>query len=163
MVFTTPHRSCAAVVRLGGKPAGGQVIQHPRGHKENTMHHDYPTSKKSLPFGACAIAAAVLFGSGFLPASASAADYRHGQLNGRHVYGCKDLPHYRDVYQAFKKSKKDGQAELDRRIAAGDCKMLQNHAKAEVKGSRIDFEALHLKVEGESDEFWIEGEHFKHN
>ena len=121
------------------------------------------TKAGTLTLSAFAVAAALLFGPCLAPGAASAADYRHGEVKDRHAYGCKDLPHFRDVHDAFKKSKKEGQAELDRNIAAGNCKMLQAHARTEVKSSRSDLSALHVQIDGESGELWIETHYFKHN
>ena len=127
------------------------------------MQHDYPRNTKSLAYGVCAAAVAVLLGAGSMPAEVSAADYRHGDVKGRHAYGCSDLVHYRDVNQAFEKNKRDGQAELDRKISAGYCKMLKQHARVEVVGSRSDLHALHVKVTGEPGDFWINTQEFKHD
>ena len=118
------------------------------------------TKAGTLTLPAFAVAAALLLGPCL---AAEAADYRHGEVKDRNAYGCKDLPHFRDIHDAYKKGKNEGKAELDRNIAAGNCKMLQAHASAEVKGSRSDLSALHVQIAGETDELWMDTHYFKHN
>lgn len=128
------------------------------------MNRDYPTNTKTLTLGACAFAAAILLTSGAMLVSASAADYQHGTLTGRNIYGCVDLKHYIDTAHHYEDvSKREGKKTLEEHIKDGTCKVLQKGARAEVKGSYPSHAGLKVQIEGESRELWISATHFKHN
>ena len=128
------------------------------------MKHDYLWNTKNLVLGACAAAAGILLGPGFVPAEASAADYRHGTMQGRNIYACNELEHYIETAHAYEdESRSEGKKQLEAHLREGVCKMLPKGTRVTVKGAHKDHDALKVEIEGDSKEWWVNGKNFKHN